>query len=206
MAHDTDRRPGTWVTRKASWKRAYVWFLAAILVALALLALGLVLANRATVASSIALIVGAFALKRFADRRADDAIYWLRGARAEVAVGKELDRLTMKGFVVKHDIDQPFDGNIDHFVSGPTGAFMIETKARGYLKGHLPTARRRAKKLHDELGVWVTPVICIPRPDGQAFKTEGVWVVPLHRVVDWLHSQRNRPADPVRVARWASSL
>jgi hypothetical protein len=205
MAYDVNRKPGAWVSKQAARKSAYVWLLAAVLVSFALAAVGLVLSNRATVASSMAIIVGAIVLKSFADRRVDDAIHWLRGARAEVAVGEELDRLTAEGFIVKHDIEQAFDGNIDHFVSGRTGVFTIETKSRRYAQGDLPTARRRAKKLHYELGVWVTPVICVPRPKGKAFKTDGVWIVPLHRIVDWLREQQNRTADPERVARWASA-
>jgi hypothetical protein len=189
MAYDINRRPRIWISKQASHRSAYVWLLAALLTALALLALALLVSHRIGLIGCL-LLLGLIVLwKLYAEKRADEAVHWLRGARAEEAVGEELDRLEGEGFVVKHDIEQKFDGNVDHFVSGPTGVYMIETKARGYLNSHLPTARRRAKKLHHELGVWVTPVICIPRRGAVPFKHDGVWIVPLHLIADWLRKQ-----------------
>jgi hypothetical protein len=90
----------------------------------------------------------------FADR-------WARGAHAESIVGYVLEKLRKLGFEVVHDIPQPGEGNIDHLVSGPSGVFMIETKRWEYDAWHLRKAKRQAAKLATELGVWVTPVICL---------------------------------------------
>jgi hypothetical protein len=207
VAHEADRRPGTWVNAQARRKSAYVWLLAATLVALALAAVGLILTSRATVASSVAIVVLAFVVKRFADSRVDDAIRWLGGARAETSVGEELDHLCDEGFVVNHDIEQLYEGNIDHLVSGPTGIFMVETKLRRYDDKDLVKARRQAAKLHDELGVWVTPLICIHRRRERGpFKAHGVWVVPQHRLLDWIRAQRNEPVDQERLGRWRDGI
>jgi hypothetical protein len=45
-------------------------------------------------------------------------------------------------------------------ISGPNGVFMVETKFRRYEDSQLGKAKRQAKKLHDELGCGVTPIIC----------------------------------------------
>lgn len=50
------------------------------------------------------------------------------GARGEEKVGAALGSLETSGYRVLHDIDTG-KGNIDHVVVGPTGVFVIETKA-----------------------------------------------------------------------------
>lgn len=51
------------------------------------------------------------------------------GARAEVAVAQQLDRLQEQGCLLLHDI--PVDGfNIDHVVIGTSAVFAVETKSR----------------------------------------------------------------------------
>jgi len=167
------------------------------LLAIGLFAVGLVISNRATVATSVVVILAAVGLRWVANRRADDAIHWLKGANAEKAVGEELDRLLAEGFLVRHDLDHLVRGNIDHVVSGPTGVFMVETKARSYLDRHLGKAKWHAKVISDRLGgVWVTPVICVPRPGAQPFATRGVQVVPMHCINEWIRRQRNATIDP----------
>jgi hypothetical protein len=106
-----------------------------------------------------------------------------------------------------HDIEQEHEGNIDHLVSGPSGVFMIETKWRRYQESHLVKAKRQARKLHDELGVWVTPVIAIgERANSKPFKTKGVWVVPRQSLLAWLHDQKNATLEFERLARFADRL
>jgi Nuclease-related domain len=206
MAYDADRRPGAWVSEQAARKSARVWFLACLLAALTLAAVGLLVSNRATVASSVVLIVLMLVLKRYADRQVDDAIRWLGGARAETSVGEELNNLRHEGFAVLHDIEQRYEGNIDHVVSGPTGVFMVETKQRRYQDVDLVKARRQAAKIHDELGVWVTPVICIHHRRGRPFRTHGVWIVPQPCLLDWIREQRNTPVESERLTRYADGL
>jgi hypothetical protein len=86
MAYDVNRRPGTWVSDQAARKSALVWFLAALLVALAVAAAGVLVSSRATTASSILLIALAFAVRRYGNREVDTAINWLAGAQAEESV------------------------------------------------------------------------------------------------------------------------
>jgi drug/metabolite transporter superfamily protein YnfA len=206
MAYDVDRRPGAWVAKQAARRSARVWFLAGVLAALALIAIGLLVSNRATIARSAVFIVLALALKRYADGQVDPAIRWLGGARAETSVGEELNDLQGEGFVVMHDIEQRCEGNVDHLVSGPTGVFMVETKERRYEDHHLAKAKRQAARIHDELGVWVTPVICIHRRRGHPFKTQSVWIVPQPCLLGWIREQCNTPIDFERLARWADGL
>lgn len=207
MAYDVDRRAGAWVTAQAARRSRHVWLLAGLLVAIALGSVGLLVSNRATVASSLLFLVLVLGLKRYADGQVDTAIRWLGGARAETSVGDELNNLQGEGFVVMHDIEQRREGNIDHLVSGPTGVFMVETKERRYEDHHLAKAKRQAAKIHDELGVWVTPVICIHRRRGhRPFKTQGVWIVPQPSLLEWIREQRNTAVESERLARYADGL
>lgn len=204
VAYDVDRRPGAWVTAQAARRSTRVWLLAALLVVLAVAPLGLLVSKRGGLVTSLVGLALVVAVRRFADCQADDALRWLGGAAAERRVGGELDSLRCEGFVVMHDIEQSYEGNVDHLVSGPTGVFMVETKQRRYKEGDLVKARRQAAKIHDDLGVWVTPVIC--RPGGDPFRTQGVWIVPPQRLLDWIRSQRSTPVAFERLARYADRL
>ena len=86
MAYNINRRPGTWVSDQAARKSALVWFLAALLVALAVAAAGVLVSSRATTASSVLLIALAFAVRRYGNREVETAINWLPGAQAEESV------------------------------------------------------------------------------------------------------------------------
>ena len=56
------------------------------------------------------------------------------GYRAELAVGQALETLVAEGMAVRHDMPIVYpDGgraNLDHVVVGPSGVFVVETKAR----------------------------------------------------------------------------
>lgn len=74
-----------------------------------------------------------FALKvtfRLVDRRLDelnkDRMSFLKGAKGEQAVAREVDELP-DDFCVIHDLPTPY-GNLDHVVIGSTGVFVLETK------------------------------------------------------------------------------
>jgi hypothetical protein len=205
MAYEVDRRPGTWVTEQAASKSARVWLLAAALLAIAVFAVGLLISNRATVATSLVLVAAAFGLRWLANRESDVAVRWLGGARAEEAVGEELKKLRPE-YVVMHDLDRVGPGNVDHVVSGPTGIYMVETKRHRYEDGDLRKARGRAAAIADHLGVWVTPVICLATRERDPFRHDRVWIVPRSRINDWIKSQRNKPVEFERLARWADHL
>ena len=97
MVRDFDRAAGSWVRKQATRRSAIVWGFVALLVGLAFAALVLLLSDRATIATSVVVIVLALALKRVVDHRADEAVQWLLGARAEQFVGEELERLRGTG-------------------------------------------------------------------------------------------------------------
>lgn len=65
---------------------------------------------------------------------------------------------------------------------------------------------RQACRLHDELGVWVTPVLCPVTRDREPWVQEKVQVVPLRHLVDWIKQQRNETLDFERFARFADGL
>lgn len=52
------------------------------------------------------------------------------GLQGEIAVAEELNQFLREGCYVFHDIPEKSIGNIDHVLVGPTGVFVIETKAR----------------------------------------------------------------------------
>jgi hypothetical protein len=166
-----------------------------------LVAAGVVVAaaiDRAALALCLPALAVEYGLYRWFVRADDVARRWMLGAAAEDQVGRALNELRNEGFHVVHDVEQGAEGNVDHLVSGPTGVYLIETKLRRYDSAHLVKAKRQAAKLHDELGVWVTPVICLAkREDLEPFKTQGVWIVPGGRLVAWIRAQRNRPGPPL---------
>ena len=61
--------------------------------------------------------------------------------------------------------------------------------------------------LRDELGVWVTPVICLDHHRDRApYRREGVWIVCRTRVLVWIQVQRNRALEFDRLAAFADRL
>jgi hypothetical protein len=196
MLHETSRQPGQWVREQARAQERRIWMLLGLVLALAFLVVAVSLDKRSGV---LALVGVAFLLflRRLAHGQIHLATGWMRGAASEEAVGGVLDELASDGYVVRHDLEQRSEGNVDHLVSGPTGVFMIETKHRGFQPSDLPKARRQAKKLNGELGVWVTPVICLDkRRAREPYCNRGVWIVSRERLVEWVRAQSNAPADP----------
>jgi hypothetical protein len=52
---------------------------------------------------------------------------WLDGAQGEKWTEKRLRPLERDGWVVAHDLEAKF-GNVDHFVVGPAGVFLLDSK------------------------------------------------------------------------------
>jgi|GEM_PF-2539282 len=208
MPYDVDKRPGTWVSRQATKRRYRVLVFTALLLAGSCVGLILKFSHhpRLAIAASALSLVFALIVWRRLDRKTREAVNWLRGARAEEAIGDLLNELRGEGFIVMHDIPQEFEGNVDHLVSGPTGVFMIESKARGYQAEALGKAKRQARKLHDELDNWVVPVICIHNRDREPFRHEKVWVVPEQHVLNWIRAQHETPVPFERLACFADTL
>lgn len=203
MAYDVDTPPAAYATARA---RRYRLQLLLLLVAAVLLLLLTLVAGFGLRSNLLAwgALLALYGVSRLFKQREGPANRWSIGAGAESAVGTTLNELRTHGFTVMHDIAQEGEGNVDHLVSGPTGVYLIETKSGRYLPAHLTKAKRQAAKLHDTLGVWVTPVIS--RPGAKVFCHKGVWIVPPEHLIEWLRSQRNRPCDFARLAAFVDAL
>jgi Nuclease-related domain len=168
--------------------------------------IGLALGHALSVVASAIFLATVLLVRPLADAYVDQHLRLLDGTQAEEAVGQTLDELVREGWTVMHDIEDP-GGNIDHIASGPAaGVYLIETKARRYQDAHLGKAKWQAKMLHDRLGVWVTPVICVHRRSRSSYKHKGVWIVTHDHLLDWLRSQHNAVLPFERLARFTDSV
>jgi hypothetical protein len=206
VAYEVDRRPGSWVQEQTARRERRIWIGLAVgfLVTGAFLALAL--GRHVSIAASAAFFAAVLLVRPYVERYVDRHVRLRSGTRAEIAVGETLEQLRRDGWIVMHDIQRPGGANLDHVVSGPNGVFLIETKARRYEERHLGRAKHQARWLHDQLGVWVTPVICLHARRREPFRAKGVWVVPLHGLLEWLQAQRNAPVEFERLARFADRL
>jgi hypothetical protein len=169
-----------------------IWMLLGLVLALTFLVVAAASDKRSAFLTLVGLASLLF-LRRIAYRLIDDVAKWRKGAASEEAVGEALQELRAEGFTVTHDLRHQFEGNVDHLVRGRSGVFMIETKHRGYKPADLSKAKRQAKKLNDELGEWVTPVICLDRRRAcEPNRNRGVWIVSRERLVDWIRAQPAR--------------
>ena len=206
MAYDVDRRPGAWVRAQATRRERIFWiFLAMGGIGLAVY-LVLVVGHRVGVGAALfVLALGAVARRR-GNRFIDENARWFNGAHAEESVGAMLNELRREGWILMHDVEQNYEGNIDHIASGPGGVFLIETKLRGYRERDLVKARRQAAKLHDEIAHWVTPVICLYQRGGEPFTADRVAIVPSQHLLGWLRKQTGKPLPFERLARYADRI
>jgi hypothetical protein len=206
VAYDVSKRPAEWVSAQAQRRVRRVWALVAAELSLLLLAVWASLALQQP-SLAVVLLAGMVVVYRVADRQGAATVSWVRGAHSEAEVGAALNILRAAAFIVMHDIEQSGEGNIDHLVSGPTGVYLIETKRRRYESGQLRKARRQAAKLGGQLGVWVTPVICLEQRRGHPpYRHEGVWIVGRDRLTDWLQTQHNPRLALSRLAAFADRL
>ena len=166
----------------------------------------LVVGHRLTVAASAVLLAAFLASRRRIENFVYSHVRMRGGVWAEEAVGGTLNQLRYDGWIVMHDVKPEGGANLDHIVSGPTGVYLIETKARRYENAHLGRAKGQALWLHDQIGCWVTPVICLHQRRGKAFRTQRVWIVPHGQLLEWLRAQRNQQVEFERLARFADSV
>jgi hypothetical protein len=130
---------------------------------------------------------------------------WRVGADSEEEVGRELARLP-KGWFVRHDIMIGRNWNADHVVVGPPGVFVLDTKYRtgdvrttkagirvnGYKTDMAEKvkdqAREVSRRLRDAAGLksWVQPVLVFDNDIGGRREPDGVHVVDLFELVDYL--------------------
>jgi Nuclease-related domain len=206
VAYDARQPPAVYVTHQAERRRRFILAGFGTYMAVGTLWVLLAFAHAIAAWSLLVAAVAFLAVRPAVDGYFAAEARWRAGAIAERAVGQALNELRRDGWFVLHDIRQRGEGNVDHLVSGPGGVFMIETKLRRYEDVHLPKARRQAAKLHDQLGVWVTPVIALHQRDSRPFRTHNVWVVPRVHLCDWLRAQTNPQLEFERLARFADDL
>ena len=138
-----------------------------------------------------------------------DSVLMERGAKGrngEAVVGEALEDLRWEQYIVLHDVPFAGEGNIDHLVSGPNGVYLVETKFGNYLPVHLTKARRQAAKLGDDLGVIVTPVLCVAASEGVLYRRGGVWVVEFDGLLPWIREQSNPPVEFERLAHFSAGV
>jgi len=207
MAYDLDTQPGGWVLAQTKLREQRAWIGFAILFSAAVgtMLLAFVSSPWAAIAG-VALLAAVFGLRSRAERYIDVVINWRHGGEAEQEVGELLNQLTSEHWTVMHDIKPSGRANLDHIVSGPNGVYLVETKYRRYEQKQLGRVKHQARLLHDELGVWVTPVICLRNRRRGAFTASKVAIVPYDQLLDWLRAQRNRPVEFERLARFADKL
>jgi hypothetical protein len=130
-----------------------------------------------------------------AQRRADSALKWLRGGRAETRVGDELDALRNHGWLVIHNLTKDRGGDVDHIVCGPRGAYAVETKSGHFAGRSAGQAEANARFVKHKLGVKsVVPIVCVG-DTARPTKKGQVWVMSADFLVPWLLSRRDRPVD-----------
>jgi hypothetical protein len=206
VTYDVDKRPAEWVSARARRYERELLLMFALTLVLMCIAFftGFGLGSSLL---TLPIVLVMYILKRAFDAKDKVATRWANGAKSESAVGETLNELRRRGYIVMHDIEQAYEGNVDHLVSGPTGVYMIETKTRHYLEGDLRKATRQATRLGRQLGVWVTAVICIhDRENTRPFRHKRVWIIPRESLLEWIESQHNQTLPFERLARFADGL
>jgi hypothetical protein len=129
----------------------------------------------------------------------NDPSRWARGAAGELATAALLEHLPGRHWVVLHDLALPGSrANVDHLVIGPTGVWVVDTKAYrarlevrwpNVLVGSVPLStaavRWEAERVSSVLGVEARPIVAVharglPR---RGRRCSGVRVLPATRLV-----------------------
>jgi hypothetical protein len=128
-----------------------------------------------------------------------DPSRWARGAAGEIVTAAMLEALPRARWVVLHDLALPGSrANVDHLVIGPTGIWVVDTKAyrarvtvrwRQVLVAGAPVktgpVRWESQVVSERLGIATRPVIAmhangLPR---RGRRVDGVRVVPAAQLV-----------------------
>lgn len=141
-------------------------------------------------------------LAREVYRVGEQATGWLLGSDMEREVAREIDPLRGEGWLITHDIRKDFGGNVDHFLTGPNGAYAIETKrgrARVSERGQAISNAIWAKK---KFGVpFVCPILCVGTDPPVAPEQHGpVWVLGKEHLVKFLQGAERHAASRGRSA------
>jgi Nuclease-related domain len=180
-------------------------------------------------------LLGAAAALAYGERvRAAVAASWLKGGHGEQLTARRLARLP-DGFHVFHDLKVPgatTQANLDHVVVGPTGVFVVDSKAWSgrihrdettfewfhdgqTLLGHQSVTEWEAREVENALadrGVYLTVrfLWCV---HGAAFPTrggvlvnDGMPILAPRQLVRWLRSRQEDRLDPAQVRDVALNL
>jgi hypothetical protein len=110
----------------------------------------------------------------------------------DVEVRAVLDTLIAEGWTVQHEVSNERGILIGTLVQGASGAYFVQVRNRAYRLEHLRRARRDASWLHGLVGGWVAPVLCLALRDDAPHRRDGVWIMGVDHLVDWLR-QRTPP-------------
>jgi hypothetical protein len=105
------------------------------------------------------------------------------------AARRALDTLAAEGWTVEHDVSNAKGFLIGTLVQGESGAYIIHVRNRAYRLEHLRRARRDASWLHGIVGAWVSPVVCLTMRDDEPYRRDGVWIMGLEHLGDWLRAR-----------------
>jgi hypothetical protein len=157
----------------------------------------------AAVAGGLACLAGAATV-----RARPDPERWLRGAAGEAATARVLACLPARRWVVWHDLRVPGShANLDHLLIGPTGVWVVDTKAtRAAVRAGWRNVRLgdrlldtgpviwEAEVVADRLGVPARPLVVLHgtglRPRGG--RCGGVRVVPIEGLTRRIRRGRRR--------------
>jgi hypothetical protein len=105
------------------------------------------------------------------------------------AARRALDTLTSEGWTVEHDVSNAKGFLIGTLVKGESGSYIVHVRNRAYRLEHLRRCRRDASYLHGLVGGWVTPVVCLAQRDDEPYRRDGVWIMGLEHLLDWLRAR-----------------
>ena len=106
-------------------------------------------------------------------------------------VRRALDTLAgEEGWTVEHDFLSAHGRRIGTVVHAPSGTYLVETRNRAYRVEHLGRARHHSAWLHGEVGGWVTPVLCLALRDDEPHRRDGVWIMGVEHLAEWLGGGR----------------
>ena len=161
--------------------------------------------------AAVAALAVVIAFMLYLLRDLPETVDWKIGAEAERRVGLSLAKLEPQGFVTLYDRRlKGRYGNIDSITVGPTGVFVVETKAR---RGDVTIANGRLEVRGREQAdvvrqvtdnavavqvsiaeamnkhrLTVVPVVCIGNKKVEAGRSGGVRVVGVNELVDSISS------------------
>jgi Nuclease-related domain len=114
-----------------AYRRRIRWPLLVVVAPLFAFALGAMLSRRLdpwSLAVGAAVAVGIALLIYTLDEPPQHIQKWRRGAEGERKTERALRPLERRGWRAEHDVQRDGKANLDHIVTGPAGAFLLETK------------------------------------------------------------------------------